>query len=307
MLRSSGNRARYLLSLASCLALANAPLLARAQEEAVEAPGLPTVDDFEFFDESRQPGLRWATQASKEHERRAALPLFNQVLKSWPLSVWTAQATEDQCPLCGHAHPQHESPSLFSLTLKPPGRTSSRLPGRSAGEAGQPSKHERNRLRPGETANILVQVRERLGPNALSGTSFDDQPPGGDSEADQGDFEPSSQTFVESIQALEEEHAAESTSQRPGDCPAASSLCAAAGPQPSGEEPALDADQAALRIEILRKSSRELSRTAELLEEADLFEQADEIHRIAGELREQARAVVLAGRREGQDEGAMRR
>ncbi|MEX2118539.1 MAG: hypothetical protein WD847_02940 [Pirellulales bacterium] len=309
MLRSSGNRTRYLLSLASCLALANAPLLARAQEEAVEAPGLPTIDDFEFFDESRQPGAQKVPHASVEDERRAALPLFNQVLKSWPLSVWTAQATEDQCPLCGQTHQQDELPGLFSLALKSQGRTSSRLLGRSAGEAGKPSQHERNRLRPGETANILVQVRERLGSNALSGTSFDDRAPGVDSEADEGDFEPSSQTFVEWIQALEEEHAAEGRSHRPGGtCPAASSLCAAAASQPTGEALELDADRAALRIEILRKSSRELSRTAELLEEADLFDQADEIYRIAGELRNQARAVVLAGRRDekgGWGEGGM--
>jgi hypothetical protein len=304
MLRSSGNRTRTLLSLASCLALANAPLLARAQEQAVELPGLPTIDDeFVPVDEFRQPGLRWAAQASKEDERRTASPLFNQVLKTWPLSVWASQPAEDQCPLCGHTHAAEERPGLFSLALKAQGRTSSRLLGGPRGEAGKVSKQERHRLRPGETANILVQVRERLGSNALRGTSFDDQASGDASKADESDFEPSPQTFVEWIQALDEEHVAAGISQGPEDtCPAGSPLCAAAA-QPSGEGvacegPALDAEQAALRIEILRKSSRELSRTAELLEEADLFDQADEIHRIAGELRNQARAVVLARRRE---------
>lgn len=175
------------------------------------------------------------------------------------------------CPLCGRAGPTAddcEAPGDgdgVSLLRKTP--LFQRLLARRhvQSEASSPEGKKPESLRPGEPAQVILDLKRRLGNDVYDGTEF-----GGSPEA-----------MIDWIRTLDEEDrrqlANPSAIKTPGNIVADS-------PPSDGAS--------AIEIDALRQAARKLGEAADLLEEQNLFDSADEVRSAADALRLRARQRI---------------
>lgn len=179
------------------------------------------------------------------------------------------------CPLCGRACPTADDQEVpddddgVSLLRKTP--LFQRLLARRHvhGEATPPDGKKPESLRPGEPAQVILDLKRRLGNDVYDGTEF-----GGSPEA-----------MIDWIRTLDEEDrrqlANPAATETEGDAAAA---------------PPLRTDgAAAMEIDALRQAARKLGEAADLLEEQNLFDSADDVRSAADALRRGARERVASG------------
>ncbi|HJT30814.1 MAG TPA: hypothetical protein VJ783_02020 [Pirellulales bacterium] len=176
------------------------------------------------------------------------------------------------CPLCGRACPTEddEAPNDdagVSLLHKTP--LFQRLIAReqARGEAPQPDGKRADGLRPGEPAQVILDLKRRLGDDVYGGTEF-----GGSPEA-----------MIEWIRTLDEEDRRQLAS--PGAIETPGNIVVNSPPTDGAS---------AIEIDALRQAARKLGEAADLLEEQNLFDSADEVRAAAEALRCRARERVHA-------------
>lgn len=203
-------------------------------------------------------------------ERPALAPLVRPAVR--PGGVLNRLDCGDAaCPLCGRACPTEDdqvapdSDAGVSLLRKAP--LFQRLLARRhvRGEATPPDGKKPESLRPGEPAQVILDLKRRLGNDVYDGTEF-----GGSPEA-----------MIEWIRTLDEEDrrqlANAAATERPGNIVA--------------DSPPTDG-ASAIEIDALRQAARKLGEAADLLEEQNLFDSADEVRSAADALRCRARERV---------------
>jgi hypothetical protein len=124
------------------------------------------------------------------------------------------------------------------------------------------------KLQPGEPAQVILELREKLGASAVRGTEFTVEP----------------KAFARWVRALDREHPPEAPE-------VAVEVPQTTYPQ-YVEENAAAANVDEATISALRGASRQLDDAAELLEQQNLFERADELRDQADRLRRDARAYL---------------
>ncbi|HEV3003836.1 MAG TPA: hypothetical protein VGX78_05215 [Pirellulales bacterium] len=221
----------------------------------------------------------------------------------WPMKVNGSPRAKSACPLCGA---RHDRDTVESLDVAETQRTDTEptdtiepkalanylkeLLTRNVAQE-RPARHKlktKEKLRPGEPAQVILELKERLGDGALEGTEFADSP----------------DVLVKVIRALEAEQREqdESEAETPdlplsrfsrGTTPKHSELEVADAPQPRH----LAANEAA--IGVLRAASRDLDLAAEALEEQELYRRADQLRALADELRRDSRVAAARWRSEG--------
>ncbi|HEV7225977.1 MAG TPA: hypothetical protein VGN42_24945 [Pirellulales bacterium] len=135
---------------------------------------------------------------------------------------------------------------------------------------GDRSRDAEDKLSPGEPAQVILDLRERLGASALEGSEFTVKP----------------DALAKLIRALDREARQQETlSQLEPESwtPPTPSWSAAAAPSSPADEATISA---------LRAASRQLDEAAELLEQQNLFERADELREQADRLRRDARGFL---------------
>lgn len=195
---------------------------------------------------------------------------------------------ENACPLCGQkcdtAEDEadeddiHDRDAGGSLLSKAP--FLQRFFVRAHADRGD-SKSEAQResadLRPGEPAQVILDLKRRLGSDVYEGTEF-----GGSTKA-----------LVDWIRALDEQDRRQppqpDADESPSDLPVAA--------------PSAPAAVAAVEIDALRKAARKLGEAADLLEEQNLFDASDEVRMVADELRFRARERVQASQASSEKPG----
>lgn len=177
------------------------------------------------------------------------------------------------CPLCGRACPiadDREAPDDddegVSLSRKTP--LFQRLLARRHlhGQASPPDGKKPESLRPGEPAQVILDLKRRLGNDVYDGTEF-----GGSPEA-----------MIDWIRTLDEENRRQPANP---DAIETQGDAAAALPLPTD-------GAAAIEIDALRQAARKLGEAADLLEEQNLFDSADEVRSAADALRLRARQRI---------------
>jgi hypothetical protein len=141
---------------------------------------------------------------------------------------------------------------------------------------GDSSSDAEEKLRPGEPAQVILDLRERLGASALEGSEFTVKP----------------DALAKLIRALDREARQQEPPAQldtPSWCEPASPSWSDA-PAPAPAPPSFADDEAT--ISALRAASRQLDEAAELLEQQNLFERADALREQAHELRQDARSFV---------------
>lgn len=172
---------------------------------------------------------------------------------------------EGGCPTCGHSAASDDDLPQDREGLSPATPFFERFSDR--GPAGDevrkaPKKDAADGLRPGEPAQVILDLRRRLGRDVYHGTDF-----GGSSE-----------TLVQWIRTLDEEDRRQSTSA--DTCNPPDDLLPDSG------------SDVATEINVLREAARKLGEAADLLEGQNLFDAADEVRSAAEDLRLQARERV---------------
>lgn len=163
------------------------------------------------------------------------------------------------CPLCGQArHGDGNAAVASDLPIS----ALERSPFRSEsgpGAAADKDDEQAERLRSGEPAEVILEMRKRLGASMLDGTDFSGPP----------------DVLVKWIRALDAENRLRQTEEDPAD---GEDECAS-GPERDIHE----------QVKALREASRQLQAAAELLEDQNLFESSDHVRELADHLRQQSR------------------
>lgn len=181
---------------------------------------------------------------------------------------------ESACPLCGQTCGADESDANRcdaggSLLGKAPFLQRFLVSAHADhGDSKSEAQRESADLRPGEPAQVILDLKRRLGSDVFEGTQF-----GGSTKA-----------LVDWIRALDEQDRRQPPGADAGE-PASDPSITASSPQTAG---------AATEIDALRKAARKLGETADLLEEQNLFDPADEVRLVADELRLRARERIQA-------------
>jgi hypothetical protein len=136
-----------------------------------------------------------------------------------------------------------------------------------------------------DPARVILEIRDKVGPNLFAGTIFQDSNDKQDSnEAFTKSIktEPTDQraVLVRCIRDLEQNR--EPLSAASGDCDGQCECC-------TGRLSAASSPEA---VQALRLASRQLQEIAEVLEEQHLYDRADQLRDAATELRQQARDAV---------------
>ena len=175
---------------------------------------------------------------------------------------------QDACPLCGRACGSDDSAAAHdtcdSLLTKAPFFRRLFTPDgddRHAPEAA--AQRKAPALRPGEPAQLILDLKRRLGSDVFAGTEFGGSP----------------EVLIEWIRALDNESRRQSPNRDADDSPG--NVAAIASPPASQDS--------ASEIDALRKAARKLGEAADLLEEQNLFYAADQVRAEADALRRQAR------------------
>ncbi|HXT60799.1 MAG TPA: hypothetical protein VN699_19330 [Pirellulales bacterium] len=178
-------------------------------------------------------------------------------------------ACPGNCPICGTAMKPTEDFTIGPAARKPTANwlfqdiDVEHLQGDRSGDT-------EDKLSPGEPAQVIMDLRERLGASALEGSEFTVKP----------------DALAKLIRALDREARQQETLSQlePEPWPTAPPTWSAAAPSSS------PADEAT--ISALRAASRQLDEAAELLEQQNLFERADELREQADRLRRDARGFL---------------
>ena len=212
--------------------------------------------------------------------------LWRGVSEATPARPGSPRGAKQSCPLCGAPRRQDALETSAALDAQPADAVEptalanylKELLTRNV-EEHRPATKQRlktnEKLRPGEPAQVILELKERLGNGALEGTEFADSP----------------DMLVKLVRALEAE-------QQPDAAIHEREWKYVREPQRAfarwGVEPRA-------RIDALRGASGKLDQAANDLEEQDFFERADELRALAHKLRRDARAAVAAA---GADAGA---
>lgn len=134
-------------------------------------------------------------------------------------------------------------------------------------------------LKPGETAEILLEIRDQLGLDSLDGTVYQPVDAPTQSIADNA--------FVNEIRASE----VEETCAKP-DCEAAGASEVAPTWKPRTIQNTIDrGEPPAALVQLLRAVSRQLEASADQLEDQEMYFRADQLRDVATELRLEARSA----------------
>lgn len=180
----------------------------------------------------------------------------------------SGESCNGNCPICGAAVKSEGDVTLEKLGMRP------RKPAAhwlfediDVGELRDEAADKGDaKLLPGEPAQVILELRERLGNSALEGSEFTVKP----------------DALAKLIRALDRE------AQQEEPAPPAY-------PTPEETVPAPPAENAAdhlAEISALRLASRQLEEAADVLEQQNLFERADELREQADRLRRDARAYL---------------
>lgn len=180
----------------------------------------------------------------------------------------SGQSCDGNCPICGAAVKGEEDVTIEKLGMRPRKPAAHWLfedidVGDFRDEAADKGDAK---LLPGEPAQVILELRERLGGSALEGSEFTVKP----------------DALAKLIRALDRE------AQQEEPAPPAYSTPEDTVPAP----PAENAADHQAEISALRLASRQLEEAADVLEQQNLFERADELREQADRLRRDARAYL---------------
>jgi hypothetical protein len=244
---------------------------AAAPDEAVVAAGrgaekeADRQDRCELFDRSRVRPDSAAHRFYQALVRR--LPDFSSARSGRRGRVRLKVEAAPACPFCGRSPQDGENaPVVSDLPKSALDRSNFQSEAGPASAAGQENDPET--LRPGEPAEVILEMRRRLGVSQLDDTDFSGPP----------------DLLVKWIRALDDDNrrrqAEEAQAAELGDYAEGDSEC----DQETGWQSGVREQAGALR-----DASRQLQAAAELLEDQNLFESSDEIRALADRLREQSR------------------
>lgn len=225
-----------------------------------------------LFEESPevQEFARRLTEQLNAHRTGTASKLRSVGRGSWKPGERIRDACAGNCPICGSAVPGTDD-LTFEQALG--GRSRKPTPHRlfeeiDVGElpGGAESKGEA-KLMPGEPAQVILELRERLGASALEGSEFKVKP----------------DALAKLIRALDRESLQEEQDAYDRAPPSL---------DPLPEAPAVPAENHDAAISALRMASRQLDEAADVLEQQNLFERADQLRDQADQLRRDARAFL---------------
>ncbi len=247
-----------------------------AADTVADSPNTESTSGNNPGDDDATPRLFDPSAGVKEFARKLSEQLDAHAPRKQPKprSAWNAALREEMCPgdcpVCGGPLGQADD-----YTMNGAHRQRSRwqkiphvdwlFQNLDAKDADvDESTEPEEKLQPGEPAEVILELREKLGNSALKGSEFTVKP----------------EAFAKWVRALDRE-LSEQESQRAD---------ASEQVMPAPVEPSLDADEAT--ISALRAASRQLDDAAELLEQQNLFERADELREQADRLRRDARAYL---------------
>ena len=223
------------------------------------------------------PEVEAKVAGAPEHRMRQALignrPVFAPFLRpvTRPSGPLPRLDGEETCPMCGRACRAESDPETAedeadtSLLQKTPFFQRLLASGRAGGEPRQ-ARGAAEGLRPGEPAQVILDLKRRLGRAVYDDTEF-----GGPPEA-----------MIDWIRTLDEESRREPLVD-------AGEL---SDNRLATDQPDVHPDATAAEIGVLRQAARKLSEVADLLEEQNLFDSADEVRAAADALRCEARERV---------------
>lgn len=264
MLRWVQNAIRAMI-LASAMGTASAD--AEAQEEL---PPEPAADSpLRLLEESPEV-LEFARKLNQQLDRQETRKTPSR------RSGWTANLRGDalngeaclgNCPICGSTvKPQEDftqDKAIMGRSRKPAAHWL--FEDIDVGELREEAKNKGEaKLLPGEPAQVILELRERLGASALEGSEFTVKP----------------DALAKLIRALDREAQQEEQNPAPYSPPLE--------PLPTVAAEIAENHEAA--VSALRSASRQLDEAADLLEQQNLFERADELRAQADRLRCDARA-----------------
>jgi hypothetical protein len=184
-------------------------------------------------------------------------------------SPLSGEKCSGNCPICGSGTNSSDDVTLEKLGMRPRKPAAHWLfEDLDIGQLREESADESEaKLQPGEPAQVILELRERLGASALEGSEFTVKP----------------DALAKLIRALDRE------AQQEEPAPPAYY------PTPEETLPAPPAENAAdhqAEISALRLAGRQLEEAADVLEQQNLFERADELREQADRLRRDARAYL---------------
>lgn len=252
--------------------LAPPPPQRSAAESPLRLPGeSPEVQEF-----ARRLSEKLQAAEESKTARSPWTPLLNRGASSQTVrppskskkNALSGESCDSNCPICGAAVKAERDITLERLGMRP------RKPAAhwlfediDVGDLRDQAKDNGEaKLLPGEPAQVILELRERLGNSALEGSEFTVKP----------------DALAKLIRALDREAQQEEPAP-PVDPTPEESL-----PAP----PAEDAADHQAEISALRLASRQLEEAADVLEQQNLFERADELREQADQLRRDARAFL---------------
>ncbi|HEX5446323.1 MAG TPA: hypothetical protein VFW87_21025 [Pirellulales bacterium] len=242
--------------------------------------GVSTLAGGAFAEEEPAPA-ELAAPASREADSLAPRHRINQALidqrprcdaRTLGDMLRHLGCDQDACPLCGKPCSAGEDDAQDrGASRSPPSKPPFiqrffACDGDSGGDAEFSSERKAADLRRGEPAQVIIDLKRRLGRDVYEGTQFGGSP----------------EVLVDWIRALDEESRRQ-PSETDADEPASDTSIVA---------PSRPATDAAIEIDALRKAARKLGEAADLLEEQNLFDTADEVRSVSDELRLRARERV---------------
>ena len=246
------------------------PAAQEAEAKTAEPAKSPGADSPLRLLEENSEVQEFARKLNEQLERKE--PRKTSRRRSGGIEQFTPNALSDDaceghCPICGAAVKPADDLSLEAALGGTPRKPTPRLyEGIEIGKLrdGAPNDDDEAKLLPGEPAQVILELRERLGTSALEGSEFKVKP----------------DALAKLIRALDRE--AQQAEQQAPEPPAALE------PSPvSAVESSADRTAA---ISALRLASRQLDEAADVLEQQNLFERADELREEADRLRRDARA-----------------
>ena len=213
---------------------------------------------------------------AEEKQENGRSPWFSRGANTQPISrlnkskkgALSGESCDANCPICGAAVKSEGDGMFERLGMRP------RKPAAhwlfediDVGDLRDQAKDKGEaKLLPGEPAQVILELRERLGNSALEGSEFTVKP----------------DALAKLIRALDREAQQEEPALP-------------AEPAPEESLPAELEESAAdhqAEISALRLAGRQLEEAADVLEQQNLFERADELREQADQLRRDARAYL---------------
>jgi len=244
------------------------PAAQEAEAESAEPLKSPGADSplrlLEENSEVQEFARKLNEQLERKEPRKTARRRSGGIEQLTPNAL-SDDACEGHCPICGAAVKPADELSLEAALGGAPRKPTPRLyEGIEIGKLRDSASDDEAKLLPGEPAQVILELRERLGTSALEGSEFKVKP----------------DALAKLIRALDRE--AQQAEQQTLESPAAWEPPPAAAVESSADRTAT--------ISALRLASRQLDEAADVLEQQNLFERADELREEADRLRHDARA-----------------